>query len=164
MARKDRNVNLNRLIKVDVNRLCCDGDYSNQIGRFHLTLEHTERGIELIVNNVRQPIVFPIYERPLRGRLWRGGKIPWDKSVVYLASGLLDHRRCRHLYIDPVSYSIGTRWDFRPAHTYDSRCLSQKNRKIFQECNLMRLTRRERRRQIELRKQRKENKRLSRLD
>jgi hypothetical protein len=72
--------------------------------------------LQLFVDYIRQP-------KPLRGKLHRGGFIPWDKSEVWYVVGS-NGKRYRHLYIHPEEFSIGTREEF--GAWYDCDCYSDK--------------------------------------
>jgi hypothetical protein len=79
--------------------------------------------LQLFVDYIRQPKRWLLSSRPLRGKLHRGGFIPWDKSEVWYVVGS-NGKRYRHLYIHPEEFSIGTREEF--GAWYDCDCYSDK--------------------------------------
>ena len=88
-----------------------------------------------------------MYERTIAGDItYRGGYIPRDKAWVYYVVGRDGRRfRCLHLMALPgENFRIGTRSDFRAVYT--STCYSHRQRKIAQQCRLLRLTTRQRKR------------------
>jgi hypothetical protein len=73
---------------------------------------------------------WPISSRPLRGRLWRNGRICWDNDEVFYI--IHDGSRLAYLYVNPNTPSIGPL--AYHAARYDSRCLSKEQRKAWRAC------------------------------
>jgi hypothetical protein len=120
---------LEELIKIDIHRLVKNDYWSGTVGDYRLELNPISDGkdyfLALNVNGVRTPQRWMLSTRPIRGRLQRGGRVPWDRSEVWYVHGR-DGRRYCHLYIDPVSHQIGTRHDH--GARYRCNCLSRKQR------------------------------------
>jgi hypothetical protein len=89
---------------------------------------HNNREIlVLYVNGIRKDFYWYLSSHVIKGRLRRGGKIPWDKNEVYFVIGRDNKTRYRYLYIDPIApdnLPIGTKTDF--GARYLSRSLSKK--------------------------------------
>jgi hypothetical protein len=137
-------------IRIPIQALCYDGAWIRVIADTKIELRHVQDGIILLVNDVLQPVSWKIYERKIRGDIsHRGGYIPHDRSWVYYVWGN-DGRRYRYLYLLPLPegrFRIGTRTDFGAVYIRD--CYSRRQRKIEQECRLIRLTKRQRERRRE---------------
>src|SRR6516164_5206519 len=137
-------------IKIPVQALCYSGAWIRVIANTKIELRHVQDGIILLVNDVLQPIQWKIYERRIGGDIsHRGGYIPQDRSWVYYVWGN-DRRRYKYLYLLPLPegrFRIGTRTDFGAVYSRD--CYSRRQRKIAQECRLIRLTNRKRERRRE---------------
>jgi hypothetical protein len=117
-----------------------------------IELKHVVDGTILLVNDVLQPVRWQVYERRIAGDItYRGGYIPKDKAWVYYVYGRDGRRfRCLHLMALPgENFRIGTRSDFGAVYT--STCYSRRQRKIAQECRLLRLARRQRERVVRAR-------------
>jgi hypothetical protein len=116
-----------------------------------IELRHVQDGIILFVDDVQQPVRWEVYERKILGDIsHRGGCIPHDRSWVYYVWGN-DRRRYKFLYLLPLPegrFRIGTRTDFGAVYTRD--CCSRRQRRIAQECRLIRLTKRQRERRQRL--------------
>jgi hypothetical protein len=120
---------LEKLIKIDIHRLVQNDYWAATVGDYRLELNPTRNGanyfLTLNVNDVRTPRRWMLSTRPIRGRLQRGGRIPWDNSEVWYVHSA-NGRRCSHLYINAATCSIGTR-DEHGAR-YRGNCLSAKKR------------------------------------
>ena len=138
-------------IRIPIQALCYDGAWIRLIANTEIELRHVQDGIILLVNDALQPVSWKIYERKIRGDIsHRGGYIPHDRSWVYYVYGH-DGRRYRYLYLLPLPegiFRIGTRTNFGAVYARD--CYSRRQRKIAQECRLLRLTKRRRERQQRL--------------
>ena len=128
---------LEKLIKIDIHRLVQNDYWAATVGDYRLELNPIRSGanyfLTLNVNDVPTPRRWMLSNRPIRGRLQRGGSIPWDKSEVWYVHSANGRRRT-HLYIDATTCSIGTR-DEHGAR-YRGNCLSAKKRqaeKLFRE-------------------------------
>jgi hypothetical protein len=103
---------LQELIRIDIHRLVRNDYWSATVGGYRLELNPVSYGrnyfLVLDVNGVRTSQRWMLSTRPIRGRLQRGGKIPWDKNEVWYVHGN-DGRRYCHLYLNPPSNQIGTR-------------------------------------------------------
>jgi hypothetical protein len=125
---------LQELIRIDIHRLVRNDYWSATVGSYRLELNPVSYGknyfLVLDVNGVRTSQRWILSTRPIRGRLQRGGKIPWDKSEVWYVHGN-DGRRYCHLYIDAGTHRIGTRRDHQAR--YRCNCLSAKQRKAGKE-------------------------------
>ena len=132
-------------IRIPIQTLCYSGAWSRVIDNSKIELRHVQDGIILLVDDVQQPVRWEVYERKIRGDIsHRGGYIPHDRSWVYYVWGN-DRRRYKFLYLLPLPegrFRIGTRTDFGAVYTRD--CYSRRQRKIAQECRLIRLTKRQR--------------------
>jgi hypothetical protein len=99
------------------------GCWTLQIGQYEVSLVPERFGgdfyLQLFVDYVRQPKRWVLSSRPLRGKLHRGGFIPWDKSEVWYVIGS-NGKRYRHLSIHPEQLRIGTREEF--GAWYDCDC------------------------------------------
>src|SRR5262245_54331606 len=75
---------------------------------------------------------------PHRGRLQRGGSIPYRNDEVYFVLGPEGHR-FRHLFIDPEDMRVGTRLDFFPRHwrAYPRGKAKQENKNFHDQCREM---------------------------
>jgi hypothetical protein len=120
---------LEQLFRIDIHRTVTDGYWVRTIGGYKICLNpERHRNFDVLtldVNNVRAPQRWILSTRRIAGRLRRGGKIPWDKSEVWYVHGS-NNRRYRFLYVNPVTFEIGTRTDHRAQYTYN--CLSDKQR------------------------------------
>ena len=128
---------LEKLIKIDIHRLVQNDCWAATVGEYRLELNPIRNGanyfLTLNVNGVRTTRRWMLSNRPIRGRLQRGGSIPWDKSEVWYVHSA-NGRRCSHLYINAATCLIGTR-DEHGAR-YRGNCLSGKKRqaeKLFRE-------------------------------
>ena len=128
---------LEKLIKIDIHRLVQNDYWAATVGDYRLELNPIRSGanyfLTLNVNDVPTTRRWMLSTRPIRGRLQRGGSIPWDKSEVWYVHSA-NGRRCSHLYIDAATCLIGTR-DEHGAR-YRGNCLSAKKRqaeKLFRE-------------------------------
>jgi hypothetical protein len=128
---------LEKLIKIDIHRLVQNDCWAATVGEYRLELNPIRNGanyfLTLNVNGVRTTRRWMLSNRPIRGRLQRGGSIPWDKSEVWYVHSA-NGRRCSHLYINAATCLIGTR-DEHGAR-YRGNCLSAKKRqaeKLFRE-------------------------------
>lgn len=130
VSTKPRVLRVSHLTRVPIKQIIETG-FSKIIGNNKITLNHVIGGIELVINNFPANKIFPLYEKPIRGRLQRSGRIPWDNNIQYYVVGA-DGKRRRFLYLSPAS--IGTISDFPAA--YDSTCRSRKQRKHYQECTI----------------------------
>jgi hypothetical protein len=120
---------LEKLIKIDIHRLVRNDYWAATVGDYRFELNPIRSGanyfLALNVNDVPTTRRWMLSTRPIRGRLQRGGSIPWDKSEVWYVHSA-NGRRCSHLYIDAGTGSIGTR-DEHGAR-YRGNCLSAKKR------------------------------------
>jgi hypothetical protein len=133
-------------IKISINQLVYNGSWSRMINDHKVELRHLERDyIYLFVDDMQQPMRWKIYERPMGGKLRRGGFIPDGKQWVYYVVGD-NGQRYRFLYI--VGTRIGTR-DGLEAR-YIRNCQSKKQRAIARQYRLLRMSKRKRERQIAL--------------
>ena len=128
---------LEKLIKIDIHRLVRNDYWAATVGDYRLELNPIRSGsnyfLTLNVNDVPTSRRWMLSTRPIRGRLQRGGSIPWDNSEVWYVHSANGRRRS-HLYIDAATCSIGTR-DEHGAR-YRGNCLSAKKRqaeKLFRE-------------------------------
>ena len=128
---------LEKLIKIDIHRLVRNDCWAATVGDYRLELNPIRSGanyfLALNVNDVPTSRRWMLSTRPIRGRLQRGGRIPWDKSEVWYVHSA-NGRRCSHLYINAATCLIGTR-DEHGAR-YRGNCLSGKKRqaeKLFRE-------------------------------
>src|SRR6516165_9875279 len=136
--------------KIPIQKLVYDGLWLRVIANTKIELRHLPDGIRLLVDDVLQPVHWKTYERTIKGDIsYRGGYIPADKCWCYYLIGR-DSRRYRFLYILPLPegrFRIGTRTDFGAVYSRD--CYSRRQRRIAQECRLIRLTKRQRERRRE---------------
>jgi hypothetical protein len=118
-----------QLTRIDVHRAVTDDHWVKTVGGFKISVNpERHRNLDVLtldVNNVRAPQRWLLSTRTISGRLRNGGKIPWDKSEVWYVTGG-NNKRYRFLYINPVTFEIGTRTDHRAQYTYN--CLSDKQR------------------------------------
>jgi hypothetical protein len=128
---------LEQLIKIDIHQLVKNDYWCGTVGNQWLELnpvrDEKNYFLTLDVNGMRTPKQWMLSSRPIRGRLHRGGCIPWDRNEVFYVVGA-DGRRCSYLYINPATREIGTRHDHRAR--YRCNCLSAKKReseKAFRE-------------------------------
>ena len=93
---------LEKLIKIDIHRLVRNDCWAATVGDYRLELNPIRSGanyfLTLNVNDVPTPRRWMLSTRPIRGRLQRGGSIPWDKSEVWYVHSANGRRRS-HLYI-----------------------------------------------------------------
>jgi hypothetical protein len=133
-------------IKIPINQLVYNGSWSRMINDHKVELRHLERDyIYLFVDDMQTRIRWLIYERPMGGKLQRGGFIPDGKRRVYYVVGDRG-QRYRFLYI--VGSLIGTRDDLNARYTRN--CHSKKQRAIVRKYRLLRMSKRKREWQIAL--------------
>src|SRR6516162_8023153 len=147
MTNKNKVLKVEELRKIPIQDLVYSGSWIRVIANTEIELRHVQDGIILLVNDALQPVSWKIYERKIRGHIsHRGGYIPHDRSWVYYVWGN-DRRRYKYLYLLPLPegrFRIGTRTDF--GAVYSRGWYSRRQRKIAQECRLIRLTKRQRER------------------
>jgi hypothetical protein len=121
---------LEQLIKIDIHQLVKNDYWCGTVGNYRLELnpvrDEKNYFLTLDVNGMRTPKHWMLSTRPIRGRLQRGRRVPWDKNEVFYVVGA-DGRRCSYLYINPATDEIGTRHDHRAR--YRCNCLSAKKRR-----------------------------------
>jgi|SRR6516165_8393576 len=151
MTNKNKVLKVEELRKIPIQDLVYSGSWVRTIGNTRIELIHVQHGIRLLVNDVLQPVRWQIYERKIAGDIsYRGGFIPADKCWVYYLIGS-DGRRYRYLYLLALPgdhFRIGTREDHGAVYTCS--CYSHRQRKIVQECHLLRLTKQQRERRERL--------------
>jgi hypothetical protein len=122
-------LSLEELIKIDIHQLVKNDYWCGTVGNHRLELnpvrDEKNYFLALDVNGMRTPKRWLLSTRPIRGRLQRGGSIPWDRNEVFYVVGA-DGRRCSYLYINAATREIGTRHDHRAR--YRCNCLSAKKR------------------------------------
>ena len=120
-----------QLVKLRVQDIVCRNGISLEHYHGHkIELEPTNKGIALIVDNVIQPIVFPIAEQRIKSVQLRRCVVPYDRQSVYYV--IMGGKRYRYLYLHGTH--IGTRDQFRSQHGafYTSSCRSHRQRRIWQ--------------------------------
>jgi hypothetical protein len=117
---------LEKLIKIDIHRLVRNDYWAGIVDGYKLELNPVRSGetyfLMLDVNGSRAPQRWMLSTRSIRGRLWRGGRIPWGSEVWYVHGA--NNKRRRFLYINAATCEIGTRDDH--GARYRCCCLSHK--------------------------------------
>jgi hypothetical protein len=142
----NKKLKVEQLLTIPIQELCYSGSWIRKIGNTKIELRHTAEGIVLFVDEMKEPVRWAVYERTIRGDIsHRGGYIPQGKAWVYYVYGS-DGRRYKYLNmltLPDQRFRIGTRRDFGAVYTRD--CYSKRQRKIYLESRLVRLTAQQRR-------------------
>jgi hypothetical protein len=79
---------LEQLIKIDIHQLVKNDYWCGTVGNYRLELnplrDEKNYFLTLDVNGVRTPKQWMLSSRPIRGRLHRGGCIPWDRNKFFM--------------------------------------------------------------------------------
>jgi hypothetical protein len=124
------------LIKIPIHVTFVAGGYMLRVGPYRLDLIPEEvngtDALRLYVDRNPTPKIFLISAVKIRGKLQRGGYVPWDRSHRYYVVGN-GGQRFKFLYVHPKSYNIGTCVDFGARFPYN--VLSKGQRRRYRRYN-----------------------------